>query len=133
MDLLDLLRQPRVAKRPIRRRPALPVMKAGAADPEHATHHRDGKARLLRSDQRVRLAYRPPSSLAKKTAAFRKISRSIRSFAFSSRSRDSSSRSSPESPLTTRGPLLIEPAAQRDIGDPQILRELTLRLVAKQG
>ena len=52
---------------------------------------------LLRGDERVALAYRPSSSLAKKTA-FREISRSIRSVAFSSRNRASSSRSSPESP-----------------------------------
>ena len=98
VDLLDLLGQPRVAERPVRRRPALPVMKAGPADPEHAAHHGDGIVRLLRGDQRVRLAYRPSSSLAKKTAAFRKISRSIRNVAFSSRNRASSSRSSPDSP-----------------------------------
>ena len=73
-------------------------MKAGAADPEDAAHHGDGKVRLLRGDQRVRLAYRPSFSLAKKTAAFRKISRSIRNFAFSSRNRASSSRSSLERP-----------------------------------
>ena len=69
-----------------RRRPALPVMKASPADAEYAAHHGDGIVRLLCGDQRVRLAYRPSSSLAKKTA-FRKISRSIRSFAFSSRNR----------------------------------------------
>ena len=98
VDLLDLLGQPRIRERPIRRRATLPVMKASPADAQHAAHHSDGIVRLLRGDQRVRLAYRPSSSLAKKTAAFRKISRSIRSFAFSSRSRASSSRSSPESP-----------------------------------
>ena len=87
VDLLDLLGQPRVRERPIRRRATLPVMKASPADAEHAAHHGDGIVRLLRGDQRVRLAYRPSSSLAKKTAAFRKISRSIRSVAFSSRNR----------------------------------------------
>jgi hypothetical protein len=49
-------------------------------------------------DERVALAYRPSSSLSRKTAAFRRIARSIRSFAFSSRNRPSSSRSSPLRP-----------------------------------
>jgi len=87
MDLADPLGQPRVLQRAVRRRPTLPVVKSGPAHPEHAAHHGDGKVRLLRSDERVHLAYRPSSSLAKKTAAFRRISRSIRSFAFSSRNR----------------------------------------------
>src|SRR5436190_12555596 len=87
MDSFDLLNQPRVGQRPGRRRAALPVVKPGAADLQHAAHHGDGIVPLLRSDKRVALAYRPSSSFAKKTAAFRRISRSIRSFAFSSRSR----------------------------------------------
>src|SRR5580698_5598310 len=73
-------------------------MKPGPAHLQHPTHHGDGIVRLLRGDQRVALVYRPSSSLAKKTAAFRKISRSIRNVAFSSRNRWSCSRSSPESP-----------------------------------
>ena len=136
VDLLDLLGQPRVRERPIGRRPALPVMKAGPADLEHAAHHGDGIVRLLRGDQRVRLAYRPSSSLAKKTAAFRKISRSIRSFAFSSRSRCkllALIAREPARALTTRGLLLLEPMAQRDVGDTQLLRQLPLRLIAELG
>ena len=69
MDLADLLGQPRVTQRPVRRRAALPVLKHGPTHPEHPAHHGDGKVRLLRGDERVHLAYRPSSSLAKKTAA----------------------------------------------------------------
>jgi hypothetical protein len=69
-------------------------MEAAAAHTEQPAHHGDGKARLLRGDEREHLAYRPSLSFAKKTAAFERISRSIRSLAFSSRSRLSSSRSS---------------------------------------
>ena len=89
MDLLDPLSQPRVLKRPVRRGATLPVVKPSPAHTQHAAHHGDGIVALLRGDQRVRLVYRPSSSLAKKTAAFRRISRSIRSFAFSSRNRPS--------------------------------------------
>src|SRR5215217_2475991 len=70
MDLLDLLGQPGVAQGPVGRRPPLPVMKAGAVDADHAAHHGDGKVRLLRGDERERLAYRPSLSFGKKTAAF---------------------------------------------------------------
>src|SRR5215207_6391218 len=98
VDLLDLLRQPSILERTIGRRPALPVMEAGAVHTERATHHSDGIVGLLRGDERERLAYRPSLSFAKKTAAFERISRSIRSLAFSSRSRCSSSRSSPLRP-----------------------------------
>jgi hypothetical protein len=133
VDLSDPLGQPRILQRAIGRRPALPVMKSGPAHPEHPAHHGDGKVRLLRGDKRVHLAYRPSSSLAKKTAAFRSISRSIRSFAFSSRNRLSSSRSSAQAtgPLATSGLLLLQPASERDIRDTQILGQLTLGLVAE--
>jgi hypothetical protein len=94
VDLLDLLRQPRIGQHPVGRRAALPVVKAGAVDAQHPAHHSDGVDGLLRCDERERLAYRPSLSFAKKAAAFARISRSIRSFAFSSRSRVSSSRSS---------------------------------------
>src|SRR5579863_2092409 len=69
-------------------------MKRGAVDVEDPAHDRDGIVDLLRSDERVDLVYRPSSSFAKKTAAFRRISRSIRNLAFSSRNRLSSDRSS---------------------------------------
>src|SRR5918994_574285 len=98
VDPLDLLRQPGILERAIGRRPALPVMEAGAVHTEHATHHGDGIVGLLRGDEREHLAYRPSLSFAKKTAAFERISRSIRSLAFSSRNRCSSSRSSPLRP-----------------------------------
>jgi hypothetical protein len=94
MDLLDLLGQPRVLKRAIGRRATLPVVKPSPAHTQHAAQHGDGIAALLRGDKREPLAYRPSSSLAKKTAAFRRISRSTRSLTFSSRSRCNSSRSS---------------------------------------
>ena len=63
MDLPDLLGQPRVLKRPVGRRPALPGMEAGAVDAERAADHGDGIAGLLRGDERERLAYarRSPS------------------------------------------------------------------------
>ena len=134
VNALDLVGQPRVGQRPVRGRPALPVMKPRAADCQHATHHGDGKVRLLRGDQRVALAYRPSSSLAKKTAAFRRISRSNRSVAFSSRSRPSSSRliaAQAPGPLATRGPLLLQPVPERDVRDAEILGQLALRLVAE--
>src|SRR4051794_15301295 len=63
MDQLDLLGQPRVTQSPIRRRAALPVVKRRAIHPQHLAHHGDGIVRLLRGDERVRLAYRPSSSL----------------------------------------------------------------------
>jgi hypothetical protein len=93
----------------------------------------DGIVALLRGDERVRLAYRPSSSLAKKTAAFRRISRSIRSFALSSRSRQLPAliRAQPARPLPLRGLLLLQPVAQRDVGDPQILRQPALQLIAQ--
>ena len=69
MDPLDALLKPRVLQHPIRRGTALPVIKPGAVDLQHAAHHGDGIARLLRGDERVALAYRPSSSFAKKTAA----------------------------------------------------------------
>ena len=69
MDQLDLLDQPSVSQRPVRRRPALPIVKASPAHIEHAAHHGNGKVALLRGDKRVALAYRPSSSFAKKTAA----------------------------------------------------------------
>lgn len=76
VDLLDLLGQPSILERAIGRRPALPVMQAGAVHAEHATHHSDGIVGLLRGDEREHLAYRPSLSVAKKTAAFERISRS---------------------------------------------------------
>ena len=75
VDLADALGQPRVLARAGRRRPALPGVKARAADAEHAAHRLDRVLGLLRRDEpedhrRVSL------SLAKKAAAFLRISRS---------------------------------------------------------
>src|ERR1019366_4698177 len=66
VDLFDLLEQPRVGQRPVRRRPALSVMEAGAVDLERAAEHSDGIGGLLRGDEREHLAYRPSVSQAKK-------------------------------------------------------------------
>jgi hypothetical protein len=113
-----------------------PVMESGAADAQHAAHHGDGKVRLLRGDQRVRLAYRPSSSFAKKTAAFRKISRSIRSFRVPIPQPLElvalvSTQAARTLPL--RGLLLLEPIPKRNVGDPQILSQPALRLIAQQS
>jgi hypothetical protein len=81
VDLFDPLAQLSVRQGAIRRRSALPVMKAGAVHREHAAHHGDGIVGLLRGDEREHLAYRPSLSFAKKTVAFERISRSIRSSA----------------------------------------------------
>jgi len=78
MDRLDLLDQPRVGQRPVRRRATLPVVKARAVHAERPAHHRDRIVRLLRGDQTEQLAYRSSVSRAKKAAAFFRISRSIR-------------------------------------------------------
>ena len=79
VDLLDLLDQPRIRQRPVRRRAPLPVVKAGAVHLKRSAHHGDRVVRLLRRDQREDLAYGSPVSRAKKAAAFLRISRSIRS------------------------------------------------------
>ena len=98
VDLLDLLDQPRVGQRPVRRRATLPVVEAGAVHPQRAAHHRHREVRPLRLDQREDLSDGSPVSRAKKAAAFLRISRSIRNVWFSRRNRASSSRSSVLSP-----------------------------------
>src|SRR5215207_6552310 len=98
VDPFDLVGQPGVLERPICRWPALPGIERGAVHSEHAAHDGDGIVGLLRSDKREQLAYRSSVSLAKKAAAFFRISRSIRSVWFSRRRRASSSRSSLLSP-----------------------------------
>ena len=79
VNLLDLLGQPRVRQRPVRRRATLPIMEAGAVHFQHAAHHRHREVRPLSLDQREDLSYGSPVSRAKKAAAFLRISRSIRS------------------------------------------------------
>lgn len=79
VDLLDPLGQPGVAQDAIGRRTTLPVMKAGAVDPQYAAHHRHREVRSLCLYQREDLSYGSPVSRAKKAAAFLRISRSIRS------------------------------------------------------
>src|SRR5215210_898884 len=81
-----------------------PGVKAGAADAEHATERLDRMVCPLRSDE-PKDAHRLPLSLAKKAAAFFKISRSSSSTFTWRRSRRSSSRSSLLSP--SRSPASI--------------------------
>src|SRR5215204_4792678 len=97
VDLADALGQPRVLERPRRSRPALPGVKARAADAQHAAHRLDRVLGLLRRDEpedHRRLSL----SLAKKAAAFLRISRSSVSVRTSRRNRRNSSRSSQVSP-----------------------------------
>jgi hypothetical protein len=96
MDLLDLLEQPRVLERAIRRRAALPVVKACSVDLECPAHQRDWVVGLLRGDEREHLAHRSLSR-AKKAAAFFNTSRSISSV----RTRRRNSRSSAFSSLVS--------------------------------
>lgn len=73
----DLLGQPRIGQGPIRWRPVPPSMKARAINSKDPAHRSNGEVGLLALDKRVHLAYRPSVSLAKKAAAFFRISRSI--------------------------------------------------------
>ena len=73
---VDLLRQPRVAERPIRRRPTQPVIEPRAADTEQLATDGDRGAGLLRRDEPVD-AHRVSVSFAKKAAARLSRSRSI--------------------------------------------------------
>jgi hypothetical protein len=78
VDLLDPFGQERVRQRPIRRRWALPVMKAPTVHAQRPAHHSDRIVGLLRGDQAEYHVYRPSVSRAKKAAAFLTFSRSIR-------------------------------------------------------
>jgi hypothetical protein len=51
VDPRDPLEQPRVSKRPIRRRPPLPGVEARAGDAEQPAHQRDRVVGLLRRDE----------------------------------------------------------------------------------
>ena len=70
MDLPDPLREPRILKRAIGRRAALPVVKAGPARAGTAARRGDGIVALLRGDERVALAYRPSSFIAEEDRRF---------------------------------------------------------------
>jgi hypothetical protein len=88
------------------------MVERGAVDAEHAAHRGDGIIRLLRGDERKRFAYRPSLSFAKKTAAL-----------------PGSPAPSAASRSVTQPLQLLPPIAAHA----QILRQLTLRLVAQQG
>src|SRR5918994_491028 len=105
MDLADLLDEKSVLPSPLRRRPAAPGVVAALGHSEHAAQHCYRVAGPLRVDE-VKAAHRSPiSSLAKKAAAFRKISFSWRRVFTSRLSLRSSSFSSVVSP--SRSPLSI--------------------------
>ena len=98
--------------------PAPRVIPAGR-DPQHLAHRRNGKDRLPRVNQRERVA----GSLAKKAAAFFKISRSSRSWRFSFRSRASSSRSAvvrPVRPLVRSAWARLTHSRKRRLGQIEI-------------
>src|SRR5438445_4695943 len=97
MELADPGGQPGVLKRARPQRPLPPGVIAGPADPEDATDDRDRVRGLLRGDEPID-AHPVPPSLAKKAAAFLRISRSSARTRFSRRSRRSSSRSAELSP-----------------------------------
>src|SRR5258705_4285639 len=85
----NLRRHPGIPRDPQLHPAALGGVEAGAGHPQHPTQHRDGEGRLLRLDERELHAW----SLAKKAAAFFRMSRSIRSVRFSRRNCSSSLRS----------------------------------------
>src|SRR5215217_2220924 len=93
MDLGDPDGQALILDRPRRRLARLPGMKSRPADIEHAAHDRDRVLGLLRGDE-PEDPHRVSLSLAKKAAAFFRMSRSSARIRFSRRSRRSSSRSS---------------------------------------
>jgi hypothetical protein len=97
VDLANPLGRSRVLTRAGRRRAFDPGVKARSAHLEHAAHRLDGVLGPLRGDEPEH-RHRVPPSLAKKTAAFFRISRSSISVRFSRRSRRSSSRASLLSP-----------------------------------
>jgi hypothetical protein len=76
VELADLVREGGVLAAPLRGWSALRGIVAALRDTDHPAQQRNGKMRLLRVDEPQK-AHRPPiSSLAKKAAAFRRISRS---------------------------------------------------------
>ena len=77
VDLLDLLGQPRVTERPVRRRAALPVVKAGAVHLQRPAHHRHREARPSASIS-AKISPTACRFPGRKAAAFFRISRSIR-------------------------------------------------------
>src|SRR5215207_10320291 len=93
VDLADALAQPLVLERPRGRLASGPGVIARPRDLQHAAHRLDGVLGPLRGDEPEH-RHRVPLSLAKKAAAFFKISRSSARIRFSRRSRRSSSRSS---------------------------------------
>jgi hypothetical protein len=131
VDRADLLAQPLVGEVTIRGRPPLPGVKARAADAEHTAKRLHGMLGLPRGDE-PKDAHRLSPSLAKKAAAFFKISRSSRSTRTSRRSRRSSSRSSVLtpgcSPASTAA--CFDPQSQRLRRDTEVMRDLSQRAAA---
>ena len=87
--------QPLVSSSPRRRRPVPPRVEPARRDIEDPTHRSHAERGLLRLDERELYT----CSLAKKAAAFFRISRSVRSVRTSLRNRRSSSRSSRVRPV----------------------------------
>jgi hypothetical protein len=73
MDLPDLLRKGGIFSCLLGRRAIFPVVVAAPQDPKCPAQQRDRVVSLLRIDEPEKL-HRIPSSLAKKAAAFRRIS-----------------------------------------------------------
>jgi hypothetical protein len=123
VDLGDPRGQPRIAQGPVARCPALPAVKAGAADAKHLTHHRDWETGPLRRDDPV-CAHRVSVSAAKRTAARLRMSRSCSTRLTRLRSSRSSSRSAGQ-PIVAFSPVelvLLDPVMQRLIAATQALR-----------
>jgi hypothetical protein len=68
MDRDDLLAEPDIRERSIRRRPSLPGVETGAGDAQKPADQRDRKIGLLRRDEPIQ-AHRVSLSLTKKAAA----------------------------------------------------------------
>src|SRR5215208_8259671 len=89
VDLGDLMSESRILCCPFGGWAILPIVVAASRNPKHLTQERDRIAGLLRIDEHE-YSHRIPSSLAKKAAAFRRISLSWRKILTSLRSLRSS-------------------------------------------
>src|SRR6185436_7994218 len=89
----DLLLDPLLPNRPLRRSPSAPGVEPGPGHLEQPGHPGDRVVALLRQHQCERFSFVSETSWAKKSDAFFKNARSIFSSEFSFRSRASSARS----------------------------------------